>query len=488
MKKISAILFSLTAICSGTVAAQDFTVLSTPAEVLANSIENVTGAKETFAAVLDNAASTEDEITTAMQTYMQNADPKPGYGFDMSFLIKYNSVNEENLGKYTQNILAEYWKCDIDGFTFGNNNATFMATSGTSSDNQKYYYMRINYNNKVDSENYFSLTSSYDKFAIYQDVNLSKGTYILECNAYVVGLAYAATLSADDFNSSKIGGRGSSLPAKYSVNFNIDSDKSVKVGLKRNNTGGSLTQIAFNNMYLYKTSSIYNIAADAKGALSATNLTGVDVQLGISYNAEQYYPICLPFIVTDWKEVFEDLLYPTVNNEYADGTFNFSRVAGANTQARKPYLVKFKENIDENNYLLFKNVDVAAGGGGAWPFTNDPVPAKLVGNWAAGTVPANCYYLDGDTWKLSDGTAPLSGFSAYFDATGMSEHPQTIEMTIPNIQSSIVDTFDCEIENAIVNVYNIQGIIVKKGVEISNALSELPAGIYIINGKKIVKH
>lgn len=470
MKKISAILFSLTAICSGTVAAQDFTVLTTPAEVLANSIENVTGAKETFAAVLDNAASTEDEITTAMQTYMQNADPKPGYGFDMSFLLHYNAITDENKAQYSQANMAKYWKTDVEGVTPGSNNV--LIYYGTP------IYMRIYDLN--------AFKTCYNKFIVYQSVNLNKGHYQLSIKAFAVGAINGFTLSAGETNSTYMF-KGAPLQ-NDKLNFIVETSGDIKLGLKRNEGTANMTQAAFNDMYLYKTSSIYNIAADAKGALSATNLTGVDVQLGISYNAEQYYPICLPFIVTDWKDVFEDLLYPTANKEYEDGTFNFSRVAGANTQARKPYLVKFKENIDENNYLLFKNVDVAAGGGGAWPFTNDPVPAKLVGNWAAGTVPANCYYLDGDTWKLSDGTAPLSGFSAYFDATGMSEHPQTIEMTIPNIQSSIVDTFDCEIENAIVNVYNIQGIIVKKGVEISNALSELPAGIYIINGKKIVKH
>jgi len=39
----------------------------------------------------------------------------------------------------------------------------------------------------------------------------------------------------------------------------------------------------------------------------------------------------------------------------------------------------------------------------------------------------------------------------------------------------------------LVNVYTTGGILIQKNIEYSHALDNLPLGIYIINGKKIIK-
>ena len=46
-----------------------------------------------------------------------------------------------------------------------------------------------------------------------------------------------------------------------------------------------------------------------------------------------------------------------------------------------------------------------------------------------------------------------------------------------------------QVENgeALVNVYTIDGIIVRKQVKESQALNDLKKGIYIVNGKKVIK-
>ena len=41
--------------------------------------------------------------------------------------------------------------------------------------------------------------------------------------------------------------------------------------------------------------------------------------------------------------------------------------------------------------------------------------------------------------------------------------------------------------NAMVNVYNLQGVVVKTNVNTANALDGLKQGVYIVNGKKVVK-
>lgn len=42
-------------------------------------------------------------------------------------------------------------------------------------------------------------------------------------------------------------------------------------------------------------------------------------------------------------------------------------------------------------------------------------------------------------------------------------------------------------DNTIVDVYSIQGVILRSGVEAKHALEALPAGLYIVGGKKIMK-
>lgn len=476
MKKITTFALSLFALTTTAFSAEtsDFTVLTTPEDVLKNSIETVDGAKAEFKAILDNDASTDTEKIAAMQAYMQRADPKPGYGFDMSFLLYYNAVTAENKGQYTKAKLAEYWHCDVEGVAPDASNNTLQVDSDTDNGT----FMRIY------SASEFKTESSFDKFIIYQNVDLEPGAYYLTIDSYTKGAVNCVTLSAGDYNSSTTVSR--SPMQNINLNFKLDNSENIKLGLKRNATAGALTHVCFNNMYLYKLSDVVVIQDDATGALDAA--TGVDVLLNRSFQNDRYYPICLPFIVENWRDVFEDLL---LWNNYADGNLAFATVSGANTQARKPYLVKFKENITEENYMMFKNVNIDKGNPGSWTKSvkegEDPFPVKMVGNWGVGTVPANCYYLDGEDWKLSDGTAPLKAFSAYIDATGLNEHPSILTMTTGSNQSTLVETIDYNDASLIVNVYNLQGMAVKTSVELSNALDNLPTGIYIVNGKKIVK-
>lgn len=471
MNKISTLALSMIALSAMNVYADDFTVLATPADVLKYSIEDVDGAKETFRAVIENASSTEAEITAAMQAYEQTATPAPGYAFDMSFLLHYNAVTADNKGAYTKSNLVKYWLSDIAAAMPDVSNNTLQLDSDTSNGT----YMRVY------SASAYKAEDSFDKFAAYQNVTLAAGDYTLEAKAFLKGEANCATLSAGDNNGKDIAG---SPMQDYSVNFKLTTEESIKLGFKRNSrTSNRLTHICFNDMYLYKVSSVIVISDEATGALTAAE--NVDVQLNRTFNADEYYPICLPFVVENWRDVFDDLL--SLNTFTDKEELSFMTVRGVNSQAYKPYFVKMKENITEDNYLVFKNVTIGVHAPGSWPNATDNV--TLVGNWAAGTVPADSYYFSDGKWVRSDGNEPIIGFSAYINVkTPLSA--DTLPMLIngkgnDDVSTGIEDIFSTE--NSIVNVYNLQGIIVKRGVSEENALDGLARGIYIVNGKKIVK-
>ncbi|MDE6360341.1 MAG: hypothetical protein K2L39_03830 [Muribaculaceae bacterium] len=472
MKHFSALLFSVMAV-AGSTQAQDFTVLATPEEVYTYSIEEVSGAKADFKAVLDNASATDAEKTAAMQAYQQNATPAPGYAFDMTFLMSYTAVTSDNVGKYTQAKLAETWQNDIDGLTFGS--GSVLAAQAPEG---KPAYMCLN-------SAILSNESSYNKFAVYQNVTLSKGSYVLESEAYVTGAAKTANLAAGSAVSADIVGGG--VMSDYSVSFKMDNSGDIKLGFLRNSTVGGLSRIYFNNVELYKVSSIIAIKDDATAGLAEA--TNVDIQLCRDFEAGVYVPICLPFVIENWRDIFDDL---QLWNNYADDELTFATISGANTQARKPYLAKTKASISAENYLMFYGVDIQKGNPGSWTKSvaegEEPFPVKMVGNWETTTVPANCYYLSDGAWVLSDGSATIPAFSAYIDATALDTHPTTLKMNNGSGTASILDSVFTSETPAFSNVYNLQGILLKQNVATESALEDLPAGIYIMNGKKIRKN
>lgn len=240
MKKITTFALSLFALTTTAFSAEtsDFTVLTTPEDVLKNSIETVDGAKAEFKAILDNDASTDTEKTAAMQAYMQKADPKPGYGFDMSFLLYYNAVTAENKGRYTKAKLAEYWHCDVEGVTPDASNNTLQVESDTDNGT----FMRIY------SANEFKTESSYNKFLIYQNVDLEPGAYYLTIDSYTKGDVNCVTLSAGDYNSSTTVTR--SPMQNINLNFKLDNYQTIKLGLKRNTSAAIPTHVCFNNISL----------------------------------------------------------------------------------------------------------------------------------------------------------------------------------------------------------------------------------------------
>ena len=51
--------------------------------------------------------------------------------------------------------------------------------------------------------------------------------------------------------------------------------------------------------------------------------------------------------------------------------------------------------------------------------------------------------------------------------------------------STIINTIASDV-NAVVNVYNMQGVTVRKGVTAAEATTDLPAGMYIVGNRKVI--
>lgn len=462
MKRNYSFFLTLLALCLGTTSmwAQKFTVLSTAEDILAHSTEDVSGAKDAFRNVISSTSATEEEITAATQEYVKNATPAPGYAFDMTFQLTYPSVSKT----ITKTELAKGWFCDVEGVTdiiYYND-----ATAGA--------YLRVYDSSK------FMEDDAKNTYLLYQQPNLNKGKYYVNVDAFAQRNGKAVTLSAGETEGPLIA-TGSTLK-EYSMYFEVAKSGVTKIGAKRNSstfnwTLSPITKIAFNNMKLYKLSPVIIIADDATEGLTAS--TGVDVQVQKTFDKDKYYAICLPFAIQNWRDNFDDML---LWSDAADNILSFKTISSANTQARKPYLVKVKENITADNYLTFTNVDIQSGNPGSWVKTGNDFVMK--GNWGTTTLTGNTYYLNDDKFSKSSSTV-IPAFSAYIESNSETS-PSDMEVSINGVTTGIKASTLFNDGNQQVDVWSIDGKCVKHKVNRSNALNGLNKGLYIINGKKVV--
>lgn len=103
------------------------------------------------------------------------------------------------------------------------------------------------------------------------------------------------------------------------------------------------------------------------------------------------------------------------------------------------------------------------------------------------------YLLDGEVFKteqiaygsvvvLKDAPAKEG-----YIFSGWSEAPETMPAADVVIEGSFtVDGIDAVVTGNLVDVYTLQGVMVKRQIPVETLAQELPGGIYIVNGKKIV--
>lgn len=158
-------------------------------------------------------------------------------------------------------------------------------------------------------------------------------------------------------------------------------------------------------------------------------------------------------------------------------TLNFEDVT--TIEANKPYL------IQANAAAPFAAVTSAAVA--VTPETIETVRGNVahVGSYAAQTVTSDATtayygYQDGAFVKANNGT--LNPFRTLIKATGT--QATTFALSLNGETSGIISTTT---ELGRVDVYNVEGKLVRRQVEAATALQGLEKGIYVVGGHKVVK-
>lgn len=219
-------------------------------------------------------------------------------------------------------------------------------------------------------------------------------------------------------------------------------------------------------------------ADDTDAKIEANNGKTIDVKLTRSLKAGLWNTICLPFDVT--ADQVESILKATGNvkefdkDDKATATIYFK--PATEIKAGVPYLIKPTEDAKELNFkdVTINNVDELNRING-----NDYCICGVFGKYAMKTNGTELFLnAAGKFVAPAVGKETMKGFRAYFYV------PSKVSAAALNINIDGEATGINNIETeAAVNgkVYNLNGQYV------GNSLNGLKKGIYVVNGKKVIK-
>ncbi len=130
-----------------------------------------------------------------------------------------------------------------------------------------------------------------------------------------------------------------------------------------------------------------------------------------------------------------------------------------------------------------------------WSEVPSTMPAKDVtieGSFFVNTYTIT-YMVDGEVYaaeQVAYGSAIMLKDAPVKDGyifSAWSEAPETMSASDVTIEGSFtVDGIETVVTNRLVDVYTLQGVMMKRQIPVEELEQELPGGIYIVNGKKMV--
>ena len=216
---------------------------------------------------------------------------------------------------------------------------------------------------------------------------------------------------------------------------------------------------------------------------------GVNVKVYRTLNANAWSTICLPFAMTDaqMKESFGD------NYQLADFTGCEAQIDGAEitgikvnfeevtsgASANHPYIIKTSKSVKE---FRVENVNIQKKSN---PITDDGDGNELRGNYVAGTViEEDGLFLNQGKFWYSSGNTYIKGCRAYFYFNDvLTDKSRATTRTIISVNGDNTTGVD-----ALQLHPSIEGKVYSlSGQEMGGQMESLKKGVYIVNGKKVVK-
>ena len=449
--------------------------------------------REAFEGVLETAegymAATDAEtleayyndLEAARQTFVQNAVPTGEQEFDMTFLL--TNPDLTNLPAWSQ---QAGWYTDTD------KGIQCMENAEVASEDGKSHFYEIYAGSK---------TPMPAGNILYQKVVLKPGDYRMSAYAYGKGVndrytgAFSGCLFADEAKGETF---AYDRLTQSEVSFTQAAEKEIKLGLYSDGTGAA-NWAGIGYMKLYKVApEATDLVLNEASAYSVTSDTYADVTMARKLGAGKWNTFCVPFDMTADQltaNKITKVVQLTAAETTADNGINLTSTDVTDgVKAGVPYLVQVSEDVTE---ITAEGVYVTAAAPAAQTIgTAGDYTVAMTGNYSAMTVPTDAYFISGNTFYVADAEAEvaLKGFRAYITLTAANGEPAAVNVRSISIDGSTagdgttgIEGVSGETADRMVDVYTLSGVKVKGGVKASEALDGLQRGVYIVNGKKIIK-
>lgn len=159
---------------------------------------------------------------------------------------------------------------------------------------------------------------------------------------------------------------------------------------------------------------------------------------------------------------------------------NFETVESGELEANKPYLVKYAD-AQEVNLYYGGEVTTAGDLSTTASATSGNGQVSYVGNYVASMDMNGKYGLYKDQIVQGGTNALLPSTACYFDFKNVA-NPAALSVKFGNGETTSISTITAPAAAKAAGVYNIQGIKLNS----TGSTAGLPAGLYIVNGQKVL--
>lgn len=418
----------------------------------------------------------------AYYEYLNEADPVGDYTFDMTFLL-----TNPNVYAWRGGSSATGWYCDLDRGNF-----QVQSNQGQQGEDEGWEFV------EAWTSGVFHPKEDGNGWVIYQSVDLPAGAYQLTAYTFGQDPGNNDAKSTDTPSANLSVGYGSTVLAQgepvekgakalqtfsFAVSEPLTGDKKGKLGLWINEDN-DCSWFGINDMKLVKVAPTALSLSEENASLGIESDTYGDVTVARTLKADgKWNTFCVPFAMTaeqlaDNKIIEVRKLENTVENG-GSVVLNFSDPVSA-IEAGVPYIVKVSEPVSQIT-VNGAAVKVAA------PAPLEVGSVNMQGNYGKMSITGDQYFIsDNKFYRAADKNVTVKGFRAYITLDQVAAGVNQMLINIDGNVTAIEDVLDEDVDMT-VNVYTIDGVCVKSGVQSSEALDGLRKGIYIVNGKKVVK-
>ena len=403
-----------------------------------------------------------ENLESARQRYVIDAEPLNGIAFDMTFKVN-NAA------------------CNADGGWLNDGTVNFRSLVNTAQNGE--YGGGVFYENWIGPGNELK----DGKRPIYQTVgSLPNGNYELTAAAFrKVELSSADV--ADMNVALYLNGQQTDVTSAVLDYFSVKgavSSRTAEIGLV-GGVGNTANWVGLADVKLMYYGSDVSELSEDDSRFDVRDGTYGTVTVRQNLLSGLWNMVCLPFDLSSAqvRKYFKEVkALESVELAGEDCNLNFGNMR--DMVAGVPYLVKVAQTVSVQTYEKV-TIDADAVSSGATVVSDGAVTARLQGTFQK-VVPYgdNVYAYEPNVFSKAETGTEIKAFRGYLELEGV--FPKRLNLYIDGEQTGVRLVKGAD-EDAKVNVYTTDGKLVRSAVKRNAALQGLPSGVYVVDGKKCVK-